>query len=106
MIGGNFNVVQFYADIEGHPDDPGVARALDEFDYFTSDITILGVYPADPRRYTEGLTRRDQLVTERSVMRAVFSAERELGCHTVVRTHSGRSGSLLVLRQVKCWTDP
>ena len=53
MIGGNFNVVQFYADIEGHPDDPAVARALDELDYFTSDITVLGVYPADPRRYAE-----------------------------------------------------
>ena len=53
MIGGNFNVVQFYADIEGHPDDPAVARALDELDYFTSDVTILGVYPADPKRYTE-----------------------------------------------------
>jgi len=53
IIDGNFNVAQFYADIEGHPDDPGVARALDELDYFTSDITILGVYPADPRRYAE-----------------------------------------------------
>ncbi|GAW33139.1 P-protein [Roseovarius sp. A-2] len=51
MLGGNFNVVQFYADIEGHPDEPAVARALDELDYFTSDITILGVYPADPRRH-------------------------------------------------------
>jgi prephenate dehydratase len=53
MVGGNFSVVQFYADIEGHPEDPAVARALDELDYFTSDITILGVYPADPRRYAE-----------------------------------------------------
>jgi prephenate dehydratase len=53
MVGGNFSVVQFYADIEGHPEDPAVARALDELDYFTSDITILGVYPADPRRYED-----------------------------------------------------
>lgn len=51
MIGGSFTATQFYADIEGHPDDPEVARALDELDYFTSDITILGVYPADPRRH-------------------------------------------------------
>jgi prephenate dehydratase len=51
MVGDNFNVVQFYADIEGHPDDPAVARALDELDYFTSNVTILGVYPADPRRH-------------------------------------------------------
>ena len=51
MVGNNFNVVQFYADIEGHPDDPAVARALDELDYFTSNVTILGVYPSDPRRH-------------------------------------------------------
>ncbi|MGR3460263.1 MAG: prephenate dehydratase [Roseovarius sp.] len=51
MINGSFTATQFYADIEGHPDEPAVARALDELDYFTSDITILGVYPADPRRY-------------------------------------------------------
>jgi prephenate dehydratase len=51
MVGGSFNATQFYADIEGHPDDPAVARALEELDYFTSDIHILGVYPADPRRH-------------------------------------------------------
>ena len=50
MIGGSFTATQFYADIEGHPDDPGVRRALDELDYFTSRIEILGVYPRDPRR--------------------------------------------------------
>jgi prephenate dehydratase len=54
MVNGSFTATQFYADIEGHPDDPAVARALDELDYFTSDITILGVYPADPRRHGDG----------------------------------------------------
>ncbi len=53
MVGGSFTATQFYADIEGHPEDPAVARALDELDYFTSDVTILGVYPADPRRYED-----------------------------------------------------
>ena len=51
MIGGNFTATQFYADVEGHPDDPALARALDELDYFTDRIDILGVYPADPRRH-------------------------------------------------------
>lgn len=51
MVGGSFSATQFYADIEGHPDDPAVARALEELDYFTSEITMLGVYPADPRRH-------------------------------------------------------
>ncbi|MFO7771977.1 MAG: prephenate dehydratase, partial [Roseovarius gahaiensis] len=51
MVDGSFTATQFYADIEGHPDDPAVQRALDELEYFTSDITMLGVYPADPRRH-------------------------------------------------------
>ncbi|MCR9140599.1 MAG: prephenate dehydratase, partial [Alphaproteobacteria bacterium] len=51
MVGGSFNATQFYADIEGHPEDPPVKRALEELEYFTSDITMLGVYPADPRRH-------------------------------------------------------
>ncbi|MEO9648636.1 MAG: prephenate dehydratase [Roseobacter sp.] len=50
MVGGSFTATQFYADIEGHPDDPGVQRALDELAYFTNMIEILGVYPAHPNR--------------------------------------------------------
>lgn len=50
MVGGSFTATQFYADIEGHPDDPAVQRALDELDYFTDMLEILGVYPRDPRR--------------------------------------------------------
>lgn len=46
MVGGAFTATQFYADIEGHPDDPAVARALEELDYFTNKLDILGVYPA------------------------------------------------------------
>ncbi|MEQ8899148.1 MAG: prephenate dehydratase [Roseovarius sp.] len=51
QLGGTFFATQFYADIEGHPDDPAVQRALEELDYFTSEITMLGVYPADPKRH-------------------------------------------------------
>ena len=50
MVGGSFTATQFYADIEGHPDDPGVQRALEELGYFTNMIEILGVYPAHPDR--------------------------------------------------------
>ncbi|EBA08048.1 prephenate dehydratase [Sagittula stellata] len=50
MVGGSFTATQFYADIEGHPEDPPVARALEELAYFTSMLEILGVYPRDPRR--------------------------------------------------------
>ena len=50
MVDGTFNATQFYADIEGHPDDPNVKLALDELSYFTDMFEILGVYPAHPRR--------------------------------------------------------
>ncbi len=50
MVNGSFTATQFYADIEGHPDDRNVRLALEELDYFTDYLKILGVYPADPRR--------------------------------------------------------
>lgn len=50
MIDGSFTATQFYADIEGHPDDPAVQRALEELEYFTSHLKMLGSYPAAPFR--------------------------------------------------------
>ncbi len=50
MVGGSFTATEFYADIEGHPADPAVARALEELTYFTTESRILGVYPADRQR--------------------------------------------------------
>ncbi len=50
MVGGTFTATEFYADIEGHPEDPNVRLALDELRYFTTKVSILGVYPADRRR--------------------------------------------------------
>lgn len=47
MVDGNFTATQFYADIEGHPDDAAVARALEELAYFTTHLDVLGVYPMD-----------------------------------------------------------
>ncbi len=50
MVGGSFTATEFYADIEGHPDDENVKRALEELAYFSSAFEILGVYPADRPR--------------------------------------------------------
>ncbi len=50
MVGGSFTATRFLADIEGHPDDPAVARAFEELQFFTTAFAILGVYPADPAR--------------------------------------------------------
>jgi len=51
MVDGVFSATQFYADIEGHPDDRNVQLALEELQFFTTHMTLLGVYPADPRRH-------------------------------------------------------
>src|SRR5436853_113082 len=52
MIEGNFFATMFYADVEGHPDDPALARALDELKFFSRELRILGVYPASNFRAT------------------------------------------------------
>jgi prephenate dehydratase len=46
QLGGSFNATQFYADIEGHPDDENVRLALEELAFFAAKLNILGVYPA------------------------------------------------------------
>jgi prephenate dehydratase len=52
MIEGNFFATQFYADVEGHPDDRGLVFALEELSFFSKELKILGVYPAHPFRET------------------------------------------------------
>ncbi len=50
MVGGWFTATQFLAEVDGHPSDVGVARALEELRFFTTDVKILGVYRADSFR--------------------------------------------------------
>ncbi len=50
MVDGSFTATQFYADIDGHPEDENVQLAMDELSYFTTNVEILGVYPADAKR--------------------------------------------------------
>jgi prephenate dehydratase len=50
MVGGEFTATQFLAEVDGHPDDLGVGRALEELEFFTTEVKVLGVYPADPFR--------------------------------------------------------
>jgi prephenate dehydratase len=52
MVGGNFFATQFYADVEGHPDDRSLVFALEELNFFSKEFDILGVYPAHPYRDT------------------------------------------------------
>jgi prephenate dehydratase len=50
MVDGSFSATQFYADIDGHPEDRDVQLALEELQYFTSELRILGTYPAAIKR--------------------------------------------------------
>ncbi len=50
MVDGSFTATQFFAEIEGHPEDANVQLAMEELRYFTSRLTILGVYPAQASR--------------------------------------------------------
>ena len=50
MIGGRFTATQFYADVEGHPDDRPLRLALEELRFFSREVRILGVYPGHPFR--------------------------------------------------------
>ena len=56
MLEGTFSATQFYSDVEGHPDDPGLKLALEELAFFShpESLRILGVYPANPFRATLG----------------------------------------------------
>ena len=50
MVGGAFSATEFYADIDGHPEQTSVRLAMEELGFFSREVKILGVYPADPRR--------------------------------------------------------
>jgi len=52
MIEGNFFATQFYADIEGHPEDRNLVFAFEELAFYSKEMKILGVYPAHPFRKT------------------------------------------------------
>jgi prephenate dehydratase len=56
MVGGRFTATQFYADVEGHPEERPLKLALEELRFFTREVKILGVYPGHPfrRQATQG----------------------------------------------------
>ena len=50
MIEGNFFATEFYADVEGHPEDRQLVFAFEELAFYSKEMKILGVYPAHPFR--------------------------------------------------------
>jgi prephenate dehydratase len=51
LVGGAFQAAQFYAEVEGHPEDAAMARALEELRYFSEETRTLGVFPARRPRH-------------------------------------------------------
>lgn len=49
-VGAGFIAAQFYAEVEGHPEDRPLKLALEELEFFSEELTVLGVFPADPFR--------------------------------------------------------
>ena len=49
QVGGAFRATQFYAEIEGHPNERPVQLALEELGFFSAMVKILGVFPAAER---------------------------------------------------------
>jgi prephenate dehydratase len=54
MVDGEFTATQFLCDVEGHPEQPPLARALEELSFFSRECKILGVYPAASFRLAQG----------------------------------------------------
>jgi prephenate dehydratase len=50
QVSGSFMATMFFADIEGHPADRMVRLALEELSFFSSELKMLGTYPASPYR--------------------------------------------------------
>jgi prephenate dehydratase len=71
MLDGTFSATQFYADVEGHPHDPGLKLALEELAFFArpNSLKILGVYPAHPHRKEigEAISFRNQRLDKAGV---------------------------------------
>jgi prephenate dehydratase len=54
MINGEFTATQFLCDVDGHPEQPALRRALEELSFFSSEMRILGVYPMADFRLAQG----------------------------------------------------
>ena len=54
QLGGSFSATQFYADVEGHPDERPLALALEELAFYTAVLRVLGTSPASSFR--EGIS--------------------------------------------------
>ena len=50
-VKNTFDQVNFYIDIEGHIEDPSLQKALEELEFHTQKLDVLGVYEAHQFRF-------------------------------------------------------
>ena len=52
LSGAHFEQAQFYAEVEGHPEQRGLQLALEELEFFSqkSELKLLGTFPTNPFR--------------------------------------------------------
>ena len=50
MVDGEFSATQFYAEVDGHPTNQALQYAQEELAFFSSEVRILGVFPAHSYR--------------------------------------------------------
>ena len=55
MVEGHFTATQFFAEVEAHPEQLGLRHALEELQFFSHEVRILGVYPAHSFRKENNL---------------------------------------------------
>ncbi|NRA20618.1 MAG: prephenate dehydratase [Oceanospirillaceae bacterium] len=50
MATNSMSATSFHLDVEGHPDEPRMQLALQELDFFSSEMRVIGAYKAHPYR--------------------------------------------------------
>lgn len=50
LSGAQFEQAQFYAEVEGHPEQRSMELALEELRFFSEELKMLGTFPANPFR--------------------------------------------------------
>lgn len=50
MVGGSFSATQFYAEVEGRMEEPGMQHAFEELRFFARSVVELGIFAGDPDR--------------------------------------------------------
>lgn len=50
LSGAHFEQAQFYAEVEGHPEQRGLQLALEELAFFSEELKMLGTFPTHPFR--------------------------------------------------------